>query len=272
MNIPATSQATNDVPLIRAENVCAGYGSRQVLRGLSLELGPGELIGLVGPNGSGKTTLLHCLTGYHPVAGGTVTLTGRPTAGMSRADVARIVAFVPQQTDSVYSYSVLEMVLMGRHPFAGLSVIDSAQDIAMADSVLAELEISHLSGRDFSQLSGGEKQMVLLARAFVQQAPVLMLDEPLTGLDVRHQFQLMSAIRQQCDAGDHAALATFHDLGAAARWCSRMILLRDGKIIDSGAPTRVITAENLAALYDVDAQITTDLAGHLSITVSGVRG
>ncbi len=255
--------------LLEISEASAGYGKRSVLHDVTFTVSPGELIGLAGPNGSGKTTLLHCLTGYHGLTGGVVRLRGKDISRLSRRVVAEEIAFVPQQTESVYSYSVLEMVLMGRHPFAGLSGVDTPRDMDMAQGTLARLDIAHLGDRDFMRLSGGEKQLVLLARAFVQGAAVLMLDEPLTGLDIRHQYQIMSALKANTNITAHAAVATFHDLAVAARWCTRLILIRNGRIIDSGPPQAVLTVENLAALYDVTATLSANEQGHVSIDVTG---
>ncbi len=257
------------VSLLDVHLASANYGAKSVLHGITFQVCSGDLIGLVGPNGSGKTTLLHCLTGYHPLSSGTVHLLGNDIVKMSRQAIAEKIAFMPQQTESVFSFTALEMVLMGRHPYAGVSAFDTVQDVRLAHDALARLEIEHLRDRIFGQLSGGEKQLVLLARTFVQAAAILILDEPLTGLDVRHQYQLMNAIKARTKNDVHAALATFHDLAVAARWCTTIILIREGRIIDSGPPLKVITEQNLAALYDVEATISTNAQGQLDIHVNG---
>ncbi len=255
--------------LIDVIHACSGYDNRAILHDVSFGLCPGDLIGLAGPNGSGKTTLLHCLTGYHGLSDGAIHLRGKNISGLSRRVIAGEIAFMPQQTESVYSYSVLEMVIMGRHPYAGLSAVDTPHDIHLAQAALDRLDIGHLCNRDFGRLSGGEKQLVLLARAFVQEAPILLLDEPLTGLDIRHQYQLMNAIQSTAGEPGHAAIATFHDLAVAARWCTKLILLRGGRIIASGPPEAVITPKNLAALYDVTATVSVDALGQFAIHVTG---
>lgn len=264
-----SGSARDERLLLDVRGVSAGYDLHNVLHGVSLQLAPGELVGLAGPNGSGKSTLLHCITGYHRISGGDVTIAGDPITSLTRRTIAERIAFVPQHTECVYSYSALEMVLMGRHPFAGLAAVDSTADVNLAVAALGRLEVAHLADRKYWELSGGEKQLVLLARAFAQGTPVLILDEPLTGLDIRHQFQLMSALRRAAGDPDHGVLATFHDLAVAARWCTRIILLRDGQVLASGAPAEVITPANLAALYHISAQVSTDASGHLSIQVTG---
>ena len=257
--------------LLIARGLSAGYGSRMVLDSVDLQIAPGELVGLCGPNGSGKTTLLHCLTGYNTLTGGSVTLAGKPLKTLNRREVAELVAFVPQRTEQTFSYSVLEMVLMGRHPYAGLALRDSIEDEAMALASLESLAVAGLAHRPFNELSGGEQQLVLLARAFVQRSPLLVLDEPLTGLDIRHQFQLMKALSSSIGSHDQAALVTFHDLAVAARWCTRLILLKAGQVLADGKPNDVLTTVNVDRLYGVKAAIHTGSDGVVSsIEVQGV--
>jgi len=249
---------------VEARGLCAGYGSRLVLDDVNLQIEPGELVGLCGPNGSGKTTLLHCLTGYNSIRAGSVSLGRKPVNVLNRRQVAEMVAFVPQRTEQTFSYSVLEMVLMGRHPYAGLSLRDSEQDQAMATASLETLAITELAHRPYNELSGGEQQLVLLARAFVQSSPLLILDEPLTGLDIRHQFQLMHALSTGIGSAGQGALITFHDLAVAARWCTRLILLKAGQIIADDTPAHVLTASNVERLYGVRAAIHTEKNGTIT--------
>lgn len=227
-------------------------------------------MGLAGPNGSGKTTLLHCLTGYLDAASGTVELDSKKVSALGRRQVAERVAFVPQKTESAFSFSTLQMVLMGRHPYAGFSACDSAEDVDLALAALRRLDIEALAERQFEQLSGGEKQLVLLARALAQQAPLLVLDEPLTGLDMRHQHELMAAVHSITRESGRGALATFHDLQIAARWCDRLILLHGGTVVADGPPLEVITPENLKILYGVEAEVRSDYSDR-SVFLSIVR-
>lgn len=258
------------VPLLAAEDLSAGYGPTGILRGISFGLAAGEFVGLVGPNGAGKSTLLHCLTGYHLATGGRACVKGRPVAVQSRGEIARQIAFVPQFTESVYGFSVREIVLMGLFAHGGSGSPYNSHDVTRADQALEELHVAHLRLRNFGELSGGERQLVLLARAVLQAAPVLMMDEPLTGLDLRHQYEVMQALQAWSRREGHAVLATFHDLPAAARWCSRMLLLKDGTLMADGAPREILSAENLQRLYGVAAQVTFGPENELLISVSGV--
>jgi len=244
------------MPLICAKSMTTCYGTHPVFEELSVSVDAGEFVGLVGPNGCGKTTLLHCLTGYQPVTSGRIIVAGEALEKLSRRDVARKIAFVPQQTDTVYGFSALEMVMMGRHAFSGFAAADSAEDVSRARAALDELRVAHLAHRPFTQLSGGERQMVLLARALVQQAPAMILDEPLTGLDLRHQFQIMQTLAAFSGSENRGVLATFHDLSIAARWCTRLLLMTGGRIIADGKPQDVITPENLLCVYGIHARVS----------------
>lgn len=262
---------TSAGPLLCATQISAGYvGAVDIIRGLSIELMPGEMVGLVGPNGSGKTTLLHCLTGYHPLRRGAVLIGAENAAHLSRQQIARHIAFVPQQTETVFSYSVMQMVLMGRHAYLGFGAVDSPEDIALANEALDNLGIGQLAQRPYHQLSGGEKQLVLLARCFAQRAPIVILDEPLTGLDLHHQFEIMSALALARDTRNTGVLATFHDLAAASRWCNRLVLLHEGEILAEGPPAAVITPDNLATLYGVEVRVQPDADGP-GVTVQVLR-
>jgi iron complex transport system ATP-binding protein len=258
-----------ELPLLSARQLSAAYSQRPVLHDVDFSLSAGEFVGLAGPNGSGKTTLLHCLTGYHSADRGNVTIGGASAERLSRAEIARQVAFVPQFTESIYGFGVREMVLMGRYPYGGLRMVNGPEDLALADGALETIQVQHLRDRLFNELSGGEKQLVLLARAIVQNAPVLIMDEPLTGLDLRHQFQVMEALHSLSRKPGGAALATFHDLAAAARWCDRIVLLKDGRIMADGAPREILTAQLLAEVYGVSAAVSFSEDGTLHLGITG---
>lgn len=260
------------MPMLDARGVQVSFGQRPVLNGIDFVLKPGELVGLVGPNGSGKTTLLHTLTGYMHASAGNVQLGGHAIESLSRASIARQLAFVPQFTDTVYGFTVDEMVLMGRYPYSGFAMVDSSKHAALTADALAQLGIAHLHGRIFNELSGGERQLVLLARALVQETPILIMDEPLTALDLRHQFEVMQGLHTHAHRPGNAAVATFHDLPAAARWCDRIVLLKAGNVVASGPPREVISPANLEAVYGVQANVEFNNSGDMILTVQSVAG
>lgn len=235
---------------MRADAVSFRYGNRSTLQQVSVELGAGELLGIVGPNGAGKTTLLNVLSGYLHAQSGSVELGGRPLHGYSRRQIARQIAVVPQRAEVAFSYSVREVVLMGRHPYAGFAALDTSDDLHVAADSMLQVGLGGFEERGYDQLSGGEQRLVLVARALAQQTPILMLDEPLAELDLRHQFQMLTLLKTLAADGK-AILATFHDLNAAARWCDRVILLADGTIRASGIPGEVLRPELLHEVYGV---------------------
>lgn len=251
-----TVAAASDTRLVlQADSVMAGYGQRRVLHGVSMALPRGRLMGMLGPNGSGKSTLFHCLTGHHPVEGGAVTIDGTPLAQLSRQQLARVVAFVPQRTQVTFPFTALQMVLMGRHAYSQAFTCDTADDVKIAMAALERLDLAGLADRPFTQLSGGQQQLVILARAMAQQSPILLLDEPLVGLDIRHQYQFLQAVQQLAQSGAHSILASFHELGTACQWCDALVLLAEGRVLAEGAPAEVLTEPNLLAAYGVRSTV-----------------
>jgi iron complex transport system ATP-binding protein len=249
---------------VEAQNVFFSYGRRLVLRDISLLIGRGEFVGVAGPNGAGKTTLLLTLTGYLQPQRGAVFLDGAPVALMSRREAASRVAFVAQKTEMSFPFRVLEVVLMGRHPYAGLAALDSARDVEAALRALERLDAADLADKQFNELSGGEQQLVLLARALAQETPVLILDEPTSFLDFRRQWnvlQILAGLRQ-CGV---TIVATFHDLNVAARWCSQLVLLHNGVVAAAGRPGEVLTASRLESLYGIPLVVDSRPSGTVRI-------
>ena len=236
-------------PLLEAERVSFAYGPNEVLRQVSLALVPGELVGVIGPNGSGKTTLVRLLSGVLAPAGGTVRLGGRPLAAYRRGEIARRLAVVPQDPAVEFPFTALEVVLMGRAPHLPTFGFPRARDVAIARAAMARLEVAELADRPLDRLSGGERQRVLLARALAQEPQALLLDEPTTHLDLRHQAGIHDVVRElRCERGT-AVLSVLHDLNLAATYCDRLVLLAEGRIARQGTPDAVLTRDALGAAY-----------------------
>jgi iron complex transport system ATP-binding protein len=237
-----------------------------VLRGVTAELRRGEILGILGPNGSGKTSLLRLLSGTLRPSTGAVLLDGVPLDRMSRRLVAQRIAVVPQETQLAFDYTVIEMVLMGRHPHLGLFELEGPRDFAIARDALRATGTTALESRQFNTLSGGEKQRVVIAAALAQAADILLLDEPTASLDLRYQLEVAALIRTlNRERGVSIALST-HDLNLAASVCQSLLLMRDGRVIASGTPGDALTPENIRALYDVTAEVHHHAAsGHLVI-------
>jgi iron complex transport system ATP-binding protein len=244
------------IAVLRAEGIWFKYGSRLVIDDVNVEVRTGELLGLVGPNGAGKTTLLHLLSGYLEPQDGSVYLHDQPLGSYKRKQIAREIAVVPQQTQTAFAFTALQVVLLGRHPYAGFAAVDTEEDVEIARDALRQLSLADMSERRFDELSGGEQRLVLLARALAQRTPILLLDEPLSALDLRHQWIILNLLKKLVADGK-AVLATFHDLNAAARWCDRVALIDGGRMIASGDPDEVLQPELLEATYAVPLRRST---------------
>ena len=254
--------------MLRADKVSFAYrGGRPVLQEVSLAVARGDLIGVIGPNGSGKTTLLKILGGMMQTTTGAVFLGDSPLGSWSRRDVARRIAFVPQETHSSFDFSVLDVVLMGRFPHLGAFALEGPEDLAIARDALQATGTSLFETRSFNTLSGGEKQRVVIASALAQRAELLLLDEPTASLDVGHQLEV-AALLARLNREQHVTMVlTTHDLNFAASLCRHLMLVRDGRVIASGPTGEVLTASAVKALYDVDADVGLHpRAGRLTVT------
>jgi iron complex transport system ATP-binding protein len=240
--------------LLSFRGVSVQFGERRVLEDIHFDVKPGEVVGLVGPNGSGKTTLLRVATRVLAPNAGEVQFGGKPVSDYSRAELARALATVPQDTSLPYPFSALEVVLMGRAPHQPLLGLDSAADLACARRAMERIDIAELADRSIQKLSGGERQLVMFARALAQEPQVLLLDEPTSFLDLRHRIDLLAAVRERVNDGG-SALVVSHDLGLAARVCDRLVLLANGKIAAQGPPAEVLNPEVLESAFGIEADI-----------------
>lgn len=224
--------------------------------GVSFHVAPGEVVGLIGPNGAGKSTLLRCVLGLHRLRAGNIRLLGKDISKVSRRELARIAAYVPQHTGNTLSLRVFDMVALGRSPHLGLA--SAAHDRAVVFDAIERLQLQPLAMRFFGELSGGQRQRVLLARALAQQGQLLLLDEPTSDLDLRHQIAALGAVRQLADSQGTAALIAIHDLSLAGRYCDKLVLLHNGCVHAQGPWQMVLTPEHLARTYGVSARVGTD--------------
>jgi iron complex transport system ATP-binding protein len=254
--------------VIEARDLSFTYprGDRAVLRGVSITLRPGAIVGLLGPNGCGKTTLLRLLGGMLTPQAGEVRLGGGSLAALSRRDIARRVAVVPQETHATFDFTVMDIVLMGRYPHLGPFEMEGPADLAIARQALDATGTAHLAARPFSSLSGGEKQRVVIAGALAQQAEVMLLDEPTASLDLAYQLEVASLLRGlNRKHGTTMAVCT-HDLNMAAALCDEVVLLRDGEVLARGATADTITVDNIRSTYGVAADVRFHPgAGHLAV-------
>ena len=241
-----------------------------VLDRVSLDVGRGTIVGLLGPNGSGKTTLLRILAGILQPLSGTVLVEGKPISQLTRREMARRVAVVPQETHTTFDFSVMDMVLMGRYPHLGAFELEGAADQAIAREALAATGTAAFEGRAFATLSGGEKQRVVIASALAQASDALLLDEPTAALDLRYQFEIAALLRSLNTGRGVTMVVSTHDLNLAAALCDRVVLLKQGRVIAQGATCETLTHQNIRLLYEIEADVRFhDRAGHLTVVPIG---
>jgi iron complex transport system ATP-binding protein len=223
-------------------------GRPALLHDISFRVGDGENLCLLGPNGSGKTTLLRCLVGIHPTESGAIRIKGQALAGMSRRDVAREIAYVPQSSVVIFPFTVLDMVLMGRTPHLGAMSAPSQKDVRIADDALDRLSISQLARRSFNELSGGERQLVWIARAICQEARLMILDEPTASLDYGNQIRVLKMINRLRESG-YTIIMTAHNPDHAFLSATHAAVMSGGRMIATGDPHTVLTSQRLSELY-----------------------
>jgi iron complex transport system ATP-binding protein len=240
--------------VLAAERVGVERGARWILRDVSLRLDPGAALGLVGPNGSGKSTLLRTMAGLWRASEGGIALDGRPLDALDRAEIARGVAYVPQEARFEFEFTVRDVVKMGRYPHRGRFAREAPEDREAAEDAMARADVAHLADRRVTELSGGERQRVLIARSLATRARVLLLDEPTANLDVEHALDVLELCRALVREGQAIAIAT-HDLNAVLRYTDRAALLDSGSLIGLGSPESVLTAENLERAFHVRSEI-----------------
>jgi iron complex transport system ATP-binding protein len=240
-----------------------------VLRGVSLALAPGEVLAVLGQNGAGKSTLLRCLAGALKPTG-LVELDGRPLESVPPGERARMLAFVPQHIPPRLPMTVFEAVLLGRRPY--LSWRPRPQDLEAAWEALSLLGLEDLAQREFSEISGGQRQKVALARALAQESRLLVMDEPTSSLDLRHQLEVMTLLCAQAEERDTGVILAVHDLNLAARFAHRVILLSGGRVEADGPPSEVLTEESIRRVYGVEVLRMEAGAGTMFFPMSAASG
>lgn len=238
---------------LSASQLAYAYGRRTVLENISLEIRPGESVALLGANGSGKSTLIRLLLGIIQPRSGEIRIDGIPLSALTARARARRLAYVPQDHGAVFPFLVRDVVLMGRMPHQSWLGDAHAQDRAQVEKALERLGIADLALRTYTELSGGQRQLVLIARALAQEAPILILDEPVTGLDYGNQHRLMAQIQDLARSG-FAILQSSHYPEHALAAATRVILLKDGRVLADGPAESVICSDHMRALYGVDVE------------------
>ena len=247
---------TDGDAICRAEGVRFSYrAGADVLAGVDLTARRGELLCILGPNGGGKTTLLKCLLGRLRPAEGTILLAGRPLRRHSAMELARIVGYVPQTARPAFAFTVGQIVQMGRTPHLGRLGLPRDLDRRVVAAAMAMTGVADLAGRDLETLSGGEQQTVMITRALAQQPSLMLLDEPTSHLDVKHQLDIYRLMAKLAHEWGMAVVCVSHDVNLAGRFADRLVFLRDGRPVASGPPAEVIRADVLASVYQVPVRL-----------------
>lgn len=245
----------NEAPLFAMDKGCFAYRGDDVLKDIDLRLAPGRFYGLIGPNGSGKSTLLDLLTATRCVRSGTLHFQGRPMGGYSKKELARKIALVPQQFAMGFDFTVAEVVLMGRYPYIPRFGSPTVRDRDLVEDAMAKMQIQSLRHRLVTDLSGGEKQRVVVARALAQDTEVLVLDEATASLDIYHTIEIMHVIRMLVHEQGRTVIAAIHDLNLAAAFCDQVIVLQDGHLHKTGAVAEVLTSRLITDVFQVEPEL-----------------
>lgn len=230
-----------------------GYASTPILQGVHLELAKSEVLSIVGPNGAGKSTLIRCINRILNPQKGRIVLDGSDITNLTRMELARQLGYIPQSDHQSFPATVFDVVLMGRRPH--ISWRSCQNDKEKVLDVLEMLNIEHLAMRDINEISGGQQQKVLIARELAQEPDVLLLDEPTSNLDIRHQLEVMDVIRTLVTEKNISAIMAIHDLNLGSRYSDRMVMLNRGVIAAAGNPYSVLTQENIKQVYGVEAVV-----------------
>ncbi len=229
--------------------------SKEVLKDISFIAERGEITTVLGPNGAGKTTLFKCITGIWKSYGGEIYVDGKRVDQFSFNKRARFFSIVPQEHEPAFPYSVFEVVLMGRASYIGIFSTPSKKDYTIAEEALELVGISHLKEVPYTQISGGERQLTLIARALAQHAPIIILDEPTSHLDFKNQFQVLFKIKKIVKEKKLTAVLTLHDPNLASIFSDKILVIKDGRILHNGSPKEVITEKTLKDVYEIEVNV-----------------
>lgn len=241
---------------LKVNGICFSYGSVRALDDVSFEVNGGEVIGIIGPNGSGKTTLLRCINRALDPERGTIFIDETDILELNRKEIAKEIGVVPQNSIIHFPFTVLDIVLMGRTPHLGRLNGESTKDLRIARNAMKITNTLHLAERSIDEISGGEKQRIIIARALTQEPRILLLDEPTLHLDINHQLEIMELVDELARKKGIIVVLVSHDLNLAGRYCDRLVLLNGGSISSIGEPEEVLTKRNINDVYNIEVEIS----------------
>ncbi|NOQ97131.1 MAG: ATP-binding cassette domain-containing protein [Calditrichae bacterium] len=241
--------------MIKLESVEFSYQQKKVLHNIQLSVTPGEFVGLIGPNGAGKSTLLKLIDRILHPGSGRISVRNKPLESYTRKELARIMGYVQQNFSTAYNYSVMDIILMGRFPYQRVWTFESRLDREIALKAMETTDCIHLKEREFATLSGGEKQLVILASALAQEPDILLLDEPTAALDLKHQFHFYQILKKLQFQQQKTVISVTHDVNLASQFCNRIIILKDGTVRADGPVKEVLQAQLIQEIYGIPVQV-----------------
>jgi iron complex transport system ATP-binding protein len=250
--------------ILDISSICLSFRDKVILSNVSFSVSKGEFFVIIGPNGAGKTSLLKILAGLENRQQGSVLLRGKNISAYTRRSIAQVLAIVPQQIEVGFPFSVSETVIMGRTPHLGILGMESKDDFRIAQEAMKFTDVSHLANRKLYQLSGGELQRVIIARAICQQPEIILLDEPTTALDPAHQLKIMDLMEKFRSQHGTTIIMVSHDLNLASMYGDRLLLLKEGKVVKAGNPKTVLNKALLEESYGCQMEVDESPLGHVA--------
>ena len=255
---------TDETPILKIQGLVKDFGDFRALKGIDLEFGRGLLVGLIGPNGCGKSTMMKCISRLHPQTSGTIEVDGKNVSEMKPAEVAKLVATVPAEAGQTFGISVMDMVMLGRYPFVETLWWENPEDERVTIEAMKTFGIDHLKRKQVALCSSGERQRALIAKAYVQQPKLMLVDEPTSHLDMKYKLQVMEYL-QKMARSDMTVIVAEHDISLMARYCDICVIMRKGEIVAVGDPKVIITEDLIRDVYDVEARVGLDVDGEIYV-------
>ena len=255
---------TDETPILKIRGLIKDFGDFRALKGIDLEFGKGLLVGLIGPNGCGKSTMMKCISRLHPQTSGTIEVDGKNVSEMKPAEVAKMVATVPAEAGQTFGISVMDMVMLGRYPFVDRIWWEDPEDERIAREAMRTFGIDHLRRKQVALCSSGERQRALIAKAYVQEPKLMLVDEPTSHLDMKYKLQVMEYL-QKMARSEMTVMVAEHDISLMARYCDICVIMKKGEIVAVGNPKEIITEQLIKDVYEVEARVGLDVDGEIYV-------